>query len=451
MISFNGESAFRLCGSSTRRDFLHAGSLAFLGLTLPDLFRLQAHGAVAKDVNCIFLFLVGGPPQLDTWDMKPDAPAEVRGPYRPVATNVSGIRVSELFPRMARHADKYALLRSFYHKVNAHALAHELFQTGRPAVPGLTYPSFGCVVSSLKGDRGELPANVILPVSIKSGRGQSAGFLGKRHEPLLINSDPSLPEFQVRDLTPPGYVASVQVERRRRFRDLVDGAFRRFERESADVKLADSSFDQAYRILSSESARAGFDIGAEPDGVRHRYGMNRFGQSCLLARRLVERGVRFVTVNMFDDFGGGLSWDIHGGPPFTPLTSLNTLGPMFDNAFTSLIEDLHERGLLRQTLVIAAGEFGRTPKINSGGGRDHWPSCGTIVLAGGGIAGGQAVGSSDRIGAEPRDRPVRPDEFLATIYHALGISLETHLAGPQNRPIPVVELGVKPVLELFGS
>jgi uncharacterized protein (DUF1501 family) len=177
--------------------------------------------------------------------------------------------------------------------------------------------------------------------------------------------------------------------------------------------------------------------------------MNRFGQSCLLARRLVERGVRFVTVNMFDDLAG--SWDIHGQAPFTSLSALDTLGPMFDQAFSSLLEDLQQRGLLEQTLVVAMGEFGRSPKINPAGGRDHWPACGTLILAGGGIVGGQVIGSSDGMASEPRDRPVRPMEILASLYHALGVSIHTELDGPGNRPVPVVDIGVEPIRELFGA
>jgi len=431
----------------TRRDFLHAGSLASLGLTLSNFSTLGALGAVdtRNETRCIFLLLVGGPSQLDTWDVKPEAPSEIRGPYKAIATNVSGIRISQLFPRMAGQAHRFALVRSFYHKNAQHEAAQQWVQTGRPLLPGLSYPPVGSVVNALGRSGGELPDYVLL-----SGRAQSAGFLGKSREPFLIPSDPSDPTFRVRDLVPPEYISALRVDRRQSFRQLVDEGFRRFEESSAATKLLDANFDQAYRILSSVEARAAFDIGQESPRVRDRYGRTRFGQSCLLARRLIERGVRFVTVNMFDDVGG-LSWDIHGAAPFSPISALDTLGPMFDHAFSSLLEDLADRGLLDRTLVVALGEFGRTPKINSSGGRDHNPGCGTVILAGGGVVGGQVVGSSDAIGSEPRDRPVRPDEVVATIYYALGIRLDAHLPGPQNRPIPVVEVGVQPIRELFGT
>ena len=449
MLRLDGPTSPHLCQAVHRRDFLHAGSLAFLGLTLPGFMQLRAAGRTApdKDVNCILLFLEGGAPQMDTWDPKPDAPAEIRGPYKPISTNVPGIRITELFPRMARHADKFALIRSYYHTNPAHPQAKIWMQTGRPPLPGIQYPHPGCVVDQLKGARGDLPAHVLLPY--RPDAGQGPGFLGKTHEPFVIDSDPSDPSFRVRDLRPPDYVSTVRARRRISFRRLIDRSFLDFEENCAESRLLDANFSQAYRIVSSREARQSFDLTGEPDSLRQSYGMNRFGQSCLLARRLVERGVRFVTVNMFDDLAG--SWDIHGQSPFTSLSALDTLGPMFDNAFSSLLEDLHQRGLLGQTLVVAMGEFGRSPKINPAGGRDHWPACGTLILAGGGVVGGQVIGSSDRTASEPRDRPVEPLEILASLYHALGISLHTELDGPGSRPVPVVEIGVEPIRELFAA
>ena len=453
MFRLDSPHSVPFCDGVTRRDFLHAGSLAFLGLSLSDLFSLQALGAATreKDINCIFLFLVGGPSQIDTWDLKPDAPSEIRGPYKPIPTNVPGIHISELFPRMAQLADRYALVRSFCHNVNAHPLAHHIVLTGRPFSPGISHPNLGCAVQSLLGSRSDLPPHIMLPVTLRSRKGQSAGFLGKVNDPFLIDSDPSDPDFRVRDLVPPDYISAVRVDRANNFRRLVDSAFQRFEEGSPDTKLMSSSFNQAYRIVSSSEARAAFDIQQEPEKLRDRYGRNRFGQCCLLARRLVERNVRFVTINMFDDFGGSSTWDIHGSSPFSPISALDDLGPMFDNAFSSLIEDLSARGLLDRTLVVAMGEFGRTPKINPAGGRDHWPFCASMLFAGGGIAGGQVVGSSDATASEPRDRPVGPQEVLATIYHALGIDVHTELPGPQSRPVPIVDIGVEPISELFAG
>lgn len=457
MIRIDAEKAVSFCDGLRRRDVLHAGALSVLGLSLTDLFQLKAQGALdaKKDTNCIFLFLVGGPSHLDTWDMKPNAPAEIRGPYRPIATNADGIEICEIFPRMARHADKWSLVRTVYHTAAAvHDTGHQLMQTGRLFQGGLEHPHVGCVLGKLRGPKGDAPAHVLLPRAIGNTggnmpHGQTAGYLGKAYDPFVLNADPSRPDFQVPDLLPPDYISARRLEKRRTLRQIVDGMVGEFEK-SEDARLLDSNFHQAYRLMSSQSAREAFDIGQEPEAARDRYGRNRFGQSCLLARRMVERGVRFVTVNMFETVFNEITWDIHGSSPFSPISCYSDLiGPMFDHGFTSLIEDLHERGLLANTLVVAMGEFGRTPKINPAGGRDHWPACWTIALAGGGVQGGRVVGSSDEIGAAPKDRPVTPAEVAATVYHALGIGLDLELEGPQSRPIRIVDHGVEPIRELF--
>jgi len=424
---------------------------------MPDLAGLKAYGAVSpeKDVNCIFLFLVGAPSQIDTWDMKPNAPAEIRGPYKPIPTNADGIQISELFPRMARHADKFSLVRSVYHTAAAvHDTGHQMMQTGRLFQGGIEYPHIGCVLAKLKGPKGDVPPHVLMPHPIGNTggnmpHGQTAGFLGKTFDPFVLNADPSDPNFKVPDMLPPDYISAVRVDRRRSWRDAIDKAVSYFE-SSQDAKLMDSTFSQAYTLMSSAKAREAFELGQEPQTMREKYGMNRFGQGCLLARRLIERGVRFVTINMFETVFNELTWDIHGSAPFTSISSMkDLLGPMFDNAYSSLLEDLHDRGLLDTTAVVATGEFGRTPKINPAGGRDHWPQCWTMVMAGGGIKGGRVVGSSDEIGAAPQDRPVTPAEVAATIYQALGISLEIDLPGPQGRPIRLVDHGVEPISELL--
>lgn len=457
MIRIDAEKAVSFCDGLRRRDFLHLGAISTLGLGLSSYFELQAKGAVSpkKDVNCIFLFLVGGPSHLDTWDMKPDAPAEIRGPYKPIATNVEGVQISEIFPRMARHADKFALLRSVYHTAAAvHDTGHQMMQTGRLFQGGLEHPHVGCVLSRLRGPKADAPPHVLLPRPIGNTggnmpHGQNAGYLGKAYDPFVLNADPAKPDFEVPDLLPPDYITATRLERRRSLRQIVDGIVRDFEK-SEDARLLDSNFQQAYRLMSSASAREAFEIRQEADQVRDRYGRNSFGQSCLLARRMIERGVRFVTVNMFETVFNEITWDIHGSKPFSPISCYSDLvGPMFDHGFTSLIEDLHERGLLESTLVVAMGEFGRTPKINPAGGRDHWPQCWSIVFAGGGVQGGRVVGSSDEIGGAPKDRPVTPAEVAATAFHALGIDLDTELEGPQGRPIRIVDHGVEPIGELF--
>ncbi len=456
MFRLDADKPVHFCDGLTRRDFLHAGSLGVLGLTLPDMFALKALGAVNpdRDVNCIMLMLVGAPSQLDTWDMKPDAPAEIRGPYKPIPTNVSGVQISEIFPRMAKHADKYALVRSVYHTAAAvHDTGHQMMQTGWLFQGGIEYPHIGCVLGKLKGPKGDVPPHVLMPHPIGNTggnmpHGQTAGYLGKTYDPFVLNADPSAPDFKVPDMLPPDYIAAVRVDRRRSWRKAIDQSVSYFE-SNQDAKLMDSTFSQAYTLMSSAKAREAFELGQEPDAIRERYGKNRFGQGCLLARRLIERGVRFVTINMFETVFNEITWDIHGSAPFSPISAYrDLLGPMFDNAYSSLLEDLEHRGLLQNTLVLAMGEFGRTPKINPAGGRDHWPQCWSIVMAGGGVKGGQVVGASDEIGAAPQDHPVNPAEVAATVYQLLGIDLEIELPGPQGRPLPVVVRGTQPIMEL---
>ncbi len=458
MIRLDADRSVEFCDGLRRRDFLHAGSLSALGLGLTQMFGLKALGAAEKsnDTNCIMLMLVGGPSQLDTWDMKPNAPIEIRGPYQPIKTNVPGIEISENFPRMARHADKYALIRSMYHTAAAvHDTGHQMMQTGRLFQGGVEHPHIGCVLGKLKGPKGDVPPHVLLPRPIGNTggnmpHGQNAGYLGKTFDPFVLNADPSDPNFRVPDMLPPDYLTSLRVDRRRNWREMVDRSVSKFE-TSQDARLLDSTFHQAYTLMTSAKAREAFELHREPEKVREKYGMNRFGQSCLLARRLLEAGVRFVTINMFETVFDEITWDIHGSKPFSPISCYRDLvGPMFDMAYASLLEELHDRGLLGNTMVVAFGEFGRTPKVNPAGGRDHWPQCWTSLMAGGGVRGGQVVGASDEIGAMPKDRPTTPAEMAATIYRALGIDLETELHGAQGRPIPIVDRGVEPIRELFA-
>jgi hypothetical protein len=459
MIRLDADRPVEFCDGLRRRDFLHAGSLPLLGLGLPQIFGLKALGAVdqkKKDTNCILLMLIGGPSQLDTWDMKPGAPVEIRGPYKPIKTNVPGIEISENFPRMAKHADKYSLIRSMYHTAAAvHDTGHQMMQTGRLFLGGVEHPHFGCVLSKLKGPKGDVPAHVLLPRPIGNTggnmpHGQNAGYLGKTFDPFVLNADPSDPNFKVPDMLPPEYLSALRVDRRKDWRTVVDRTVSKFE-TSQDARLLDSTFHQAYTLMSSVKAREAFELHREPEKVREKYGMNRFGQSCLLARRLIEAGVRFVTVNMFETVFDEITWDIHGSKPFSPISCYRDLvGPMFDMAYSSLLEDLGDRVLLTETMVLAMGEFGRTPKVNPAGGRDHWPQCWTILAGGGPINGGKVVGASDEIGALPKDRPTTPGEVAATVYHGLGIDLHLELPGAQGRPIPIVDRGVEPIRELFS-
>ncbi len=458
MFRLDADKAVKFCDGMRRRDFLHAGSLSLLGLGLPHFTGLKAKGGVNpdKDVNCIMIFLLGAPSQLDTWDMKPEAPAEIRGPYKPIRTNAPGIQISEIFPRMAKNADKFSLVRSVHHTATAvHDTGHQMMQTGRLFQGGIQYPHAGCVMAKFKGPKSDIPPHVLIPRPMgptggNMPHGQDAGFLGKTYDPFVLNADPSDPNFKVPDLLPPDYISSVRVDRRRAWRNLIDDAVKTFE-NSQDAKLLDANFQQAYTLMSSAKAREAFELETEPDAIRERYGKNRFGQGCLLGRRLIERGCRFVTINMFETVFNELTWDIHGSKPFTAIGAMkDLLGPMMDNAYSSLLEDLQERGMLENTLVVAMGEFGRTPKINPAGGRDHWPQCWSILFAGGGIQGGQAVGASDDIGAYPKDRPTTPAEVVATVFYALGIDLNLELAGPSGRVVPLVDRGVEPIYELFS-
>lgn len=456
MLRLNAPRPASLCDQVSRRDFLHAGSLATVGLSLPAFLRAkEEQGVKDNDVNCIMLFLLGGPSQLDTWDMKPKAPAEVRGPFQPIKTNAPGIEISEIFPKMARHADKFSLVRSVYHTATAvHDTGHQMMQTGRLFTGGVEHPHAGCSLGYLRGGRGELPAHVVLPRPMgRTGgnlpHGQSAGYLGKQYDPFVLNADPSVPNFKVPDLLPPEYISDVRAERRQKLRDAIDGEMSKFENNAA-AKQLDDAFHTAYKLMSSPKAREAFAVEKESAANRDRYGRTRFGQCCLMARRLIEAGVRFVTVNMFETVFDEITWDIHGSRPFTDIQEMAKLvAPNFDQAYSALLEDLKDRGLLEKTMVIGCGEFGRTPKINPAGGRDHHPGVWTVVMGGGPIKAGRIVGESDELGYVPKTRPVTTGEFAATIFKGLGLDPHKELPGPQGRPIPLAEYSLKPIEELF--
>ena len=457
MLKFSGNGSITTCDGVSRRDFLQAGTLGAIGLSMQRFAALKAAGAAdAKkdDRACIMIFNLGAPSQMDTWDPKPDAPREIRGPFKPINTK-AGYQITEIFPKMAQIADKMSLVRSCYHTAAAvHDTGHQMMQTGRLFTGGINTPHVGCALEFLKGRKTEMPANVILPEPMgptggNMPHGQDAGFLGKTFDPFVLNSDPSAKDFKVPDLLPPSEIGDVRLQRRRDIRQLVDETVKNFE-ASESAKLMDQNFSDAYRLMTSSAAREAFDLTRETTKTRERYGMNRFGQSCLLARRLVERGVRFVTVNTFITVFGEITWDIHGSKPFTSIEGMRDLvAPMYDQGYSALLEDLFQRGMLDSTMVCNLAEFGRTPKINPAGGRDHWPQCWTVGFAGGGVQGGRVVGKSDEIGAYPAERPTAPAEIVATIYHSLGIDLETELPGPQGRPYPVVDRGFGHIKELF--
>jgi len=458
MLQLTGKGTAHTCDGVTRRDFLQAGTLGAVGFGLADLAALKAQGAVKPehdDRSVIMIFNLGAPSQQDCFDMKPEAPAEIRGPFQQIDTAAPGLGISEIFPLHAKHADKFSLVRSCHHPAAAvHDTGHQMMQTGRLFRGGINTPHAGSVLSYLRGRKSDLPSSVILPEPMGNTggglpHGQDAGFLGKAYDPFVLMADPSKPDFTVPDLLPPPQVGEARLSRRQRLRDIVEGTVDKFEK-SQNTQLLDSNFQAAFRIITSTQAREAFDIAKESKSVRDRYGMNRFGQCCLMARRLIEAGVRFVTVNTFLTVFNEITWDIHGTKPFTSIEGMrDVVAPMYDQAYSALLEDLQERGMLDSTLVCNLAEFGRTPRVNPAGGRDHWPQCWTMYFAGGGVKGGQVIGRSDPAGGYPAERPVAPAEVVATIFHSLGLDVETLLPGPAGRPFPLADSGTEPVLELF--
>lgn len=458
MLEFQGAGRAYTCDGTTRRDFLRVGALGAMGLSLPTYLAAKEQGLVRSDADqrsCILIFNLGAPSQLDTFDMKPDAPAEIRGPFKPISTASPDIHLSEILPRHADVAKHFSLVRSCYHTSAAvHDAGWQMMQTGRQFAGGVETPHVGAVVSYLRGRRSDLPPFVVLPELMGRGggnlpNGQAGGFLGKAHDPFALMANPAEANFQVPDLLPPDQIGTARLDRRRRMRQIVEQTLDHFE-ASDDARLLNDNFQAAYRLMTSKQAREAFDLTQESAQVRERYGMNRFGQCCLLARRLIEAGVRFVTINTFLTVFDEITWDIHGSKPFTSIEGMRDIvAPMYDQAYSALLEDLVQRGMIDDTLVTCLAEFGRTPKVNPAGGRDHWPQCFTVSFAGGGVQGGRVVGASDPIGGVPADRPTVPAEVIATILHSLGLDVDKHLPGPAGRPFPLVDIGHGPIHELF--
>ena len=457
MLTFTGDGKATTCDGRTRRDFMQVGALGAIGLSLPQYLaaKEQSGQSPNDDRACIMIFNLGAPSQLDTFDMKPNAPAEVRGPFQAINTSAPGIQLSEILPLHAKIADKIGFVRSVHHTGAAvHDAGWQMMQTGRQFSGGINTPHAGAVLAYLRGRKTDLPPFVVLPELMGRGggnlpNGQAGGFLGKAMDPFALMADPSVANFKVPDLLPPAEIGTVRLNRRRTMRDIVDARVSEFE-ASESAALLDGNFQAAFRLMTSDQARGAFDLTKEKPEVRERYGMNRFGQCCLLARRLIEAGVRFVTINTFLTVFDEITWDIHGSKPFTSIEGMRDIvAPMYDKAYSALIEDLSERGMLDKTMVCNFAEFGRTPRVNPAGGRDHWPQCYTVYFAGGGVKGGQAVGASDPIGGVPADRPVGPGEVVSTIFHSLGLDLDTILPGPAGRPFPIVDFGKREIHELF--
>jgi hypothetical protein len=386
------------------------------------------------------VFLWGGPGQQDLWDLKPGAPAEVRGEFRPIATTVPGTHIGERLPALARQAHHYTIVRSVTHKDFEHGSAAYMALTGHPhPAPGTNtparaedFPTYGAVSSRLRGGSRDLPSAVVLgPVMHQGNRppvaGQNAGFLGRGYDPFRIDEDPSQPDFQVEALAPLADLSGRRLDARQTLLRNLEG----HRKTDPALEGMGSHFQQAFDLLRSNRVRRAFDLSQEPRAVRDQYGWSRFGQTLLLARRLVEAGVPFLTLNW--DRQNGDQWDTHQ----QNYTRLRRLLPPFDQGLAAFLEDLASRGLLDSTLVYCLGEFGRTPLINDKAGRDHWPDCYSVLLAGGGIRRGQVVGASDSRAAYPTAQAMGPSDLAATIYHCLGIDPAGHIQDPLGRTWPV--------------
>jgi hypothetical protein len=407
-----------------RRDLLRMGSLGALGVTLDKVLR--ANGK--KDVSCILVWQSGGCGHMDTFDMKPDAPKEYRGEFREIPTNVAGIRICEHLPFTAKQADKFTILRSLKSRENNHERAINYLLTGYLPLSTIEFPSMGSVVSKLQGPKNGMPPYVAVPGTFPSYGG---GYLGGEYNPFL-SGDANASNYRVRDLTLPVDVDWQRVSDRNHLLKQMDAKFKAIDTRG-EIAAMDSFYQKAYDLMRSPAAKRAFDIQAESPQTREMYGRTPVGQGCLLARRLVESGVRFVTVAK-----GWLNYDTHGDN-FNIMKK--TLLPEFDRAFAALLQDLHDRGMLSTTLVIAMGEFGRTPKVNADAGRDHHNKAWSIALAGAGIPGGRVLGATDSKGVEVTDLPVEPEDLLATIYTVMGVDPTHEFQTPIGRPSKIVNGG----------
>ncbi|HJZ91331.1 MAG TPA: DUF1501 domain-containing protein [Gemmataceae bacterium] len=424
----------------SRRMFLQVGAVTGLGLTLDGFLRLRAacgdsESKEGKAKSVIHIFLPGGAAHQESWDPKPNAPIEYRGEMGVVKSRLEGVYLNECLKQTAAIADKIAVCRSMTHGEAAHERGtHNMFTGYRPS-PALQYPSFGSVVSHEFGVRNSLPPYVCIPSVPTTYAG--SGYLSSKYAPFALGSDPANPGFTVQDLALPGGVDDKRFTTRKSMLAAVNDHFASKEK-SDNIAAMDTFYQQAYSLISSQKAREAFNINAEDAKLRDQYGRNAAGQRMLMARRLVEAGVRFVSLT----YGG---WDLHGAIRQGTLNQL----PQFDQAFATLITDLGQRGLLDSTLVMVSSEFGRTPKINGTAGRDHWPKVFSVVLAGGGIKKGIVHGASDATATEPEDDPLDVDGLAQTVYHCLGIPGEKKLMSPGDRPQRIVD-GGKPVKELLA-
>ncbi len=433
------------CDGISRRHALRLGATGLIGgFTLPRLLELQAKAASpngAKAKSCIFLFLEGGPPHQDMWDPKPEAPPEIRGPFSAIPTSVPGTFVTDQLPLCAKFAHKYSIVRSHSHRDNGHSTGYHYVMTGRranfadgdnPIPNNELYPSLGAIAARELGSRSAVPPYINLPHPMQAG---GPGFYGAEYAPFVIEADPTQPDFEVKDLRPSSAISSKRLDMRKRLLSGID----QLERQRNQGRAQEMSvyYQKAYNLITSPEAKQAFDIHAEPDSVRDAYGRTQIGQCALLARRLVEAGCRFVGVD-------APGWDVH----FNCFPSLQTdLIPYADRAFSALVNDLEQRGLLDETLVIMMGEMGRTPRVNAQAGRDHWSMAQTIIFAGGGTPPGIVIGATDKQAAAPTTEPIGVNDFLRTVSRLMGIDPDKTYLTPIGRPVPIVD-GGKVIREL---
>ncbi|MFN6400986.1 MAG: DUF1501 domain-containing protein [Planctomycetota bacterium] len=454
----------------SRREWLRIGSLSSLGLSASQLLANQANaqstvtpaviaalqakgisGSFGKAKRCIVLFMLGGPPQHETWDPKPEAPAEIRGDFKPIATSTPGLQVGELMPQTAKWTNHIAVLRAMATDDNAHSASGYWMLTGNPhspknaenSLPGPPndWPCMAAVVRHLKGDAGPLPGSIRLPEEIwNTGRllwpGQDAGWLGSHADPWLVNCDPNAPDFRIPDIALPAELTSERFAQRRDFLSQLNRSLDKMQ-SSPQLQRWGAWQSKAIDLIRTKETQNAFSIDQESQATRDRYGRNRFGQSVLLARRLVESGVSLVQVNWTrwkDDPDNAPAWDTHAKNAERLKT---VLMPPMDQAYSALLEDLHQRGMLDDTLVVWIGEFGRSPKHNPSGGRDHWGHVFSGALAGGGVQGGAVYGASDRQGAFPLDGRVEPQDLTATVFHCLGFPPNTEIHDRLGRPLAI--------------
>lgn len=442
----------QFCDGIQRRDMLRVGAAGLfgMGVSLPQIMAGRAAatevGAPAKDVSLIIVFLQGGLSTIDTWDMKPNAPAEFRGEFNPISTNIPEIQLCEHLPQLAKQADKFSLVRSFGHRDSGHGPADHFMLTGYLPTAGFNgglkpnnqRPAHGAIIAKQQGPRGSVPPYVCLP---KMQNSAGSSYLGSSAAPFVVEADPNSPSFSVPDLAPPLEISSHRLDNRRALLSRVN----RFEQAAevaanTNAKTMNTFQQKAFDLMTSTATKSAFDIAQEPEKLRDAYGRHSLGQSCLMARRLVEAGVRCVLIDH-------TNWDTHYNN-FTVLK--NDLLPHLDSAMPTMLQDLSDRGMLESTLVLVTGEFGRTPRINKDAGRDHWGPSTAIAMAGGGVRGGIVVGASNERAEKPATEPKGPADLAATIYHCLGINPKTTFHTPEGRPIPIVPGDGKVMYELFS-